>query len=250
MADQYLADLLQKYQVNTAYTQAVAEQQIYAPIAQWAGPFLAAVTYSGSLAKGTANSCSTDMDLFISLTPRTPESLQGIYGKLFQAAQAWGWNPRPQNVSIGITVKGLSIDLVPGRQQEGYQNWHSLYHRRGNTWRQTNVQLHIQAVSQSGRVNEIRLMKLWRDLAGLEFPSFYLELCIMEALRGCRVGRLAENFSLALEWLRDELSSHRVMDPANSANCISDDLTLAEKQLISRSAAFARSQPSYSNFVW
>ncbi|MEM5433485.1 conserved protein of unknown function (plasmid) [Cupriavidus taiwanensis] len=250
MADQYLAGLLHKYRVDAAQAQLVAEQLIYPSIAQWAGQYLAGVSYSGSMAKGTANTCSTDMDLFISLSPQTPETLQAIFGKLYQAAQGWGWNPRQQNVSIGVMVGGLSVDLVPGRQQPGYQHYHWLYHRRAGTWRQTNVQLHINTVQQSGRLDEIRLVKLWRHLAKLDFPSFYLELCVMEALRGRRVGNLAVNFSLALDWLRDQLVTRRVMDPANTNNCISEELTQAEKQAIARAAGVARAQPYYNNFVW
>jgi hypothetical protein len=55
--------------------------------------YLVEATYSGSIAKGTANSCSTDMDIFISLNAQTPETLKEVFGKLHGAAQGWGWNP-------------------------------------------------------------------------------------------------------------------------------------------------------------
>lgn len=249
-ADQYLAGLLAKYEVGETRPKAVAGQIIYPRLAQWAGQYLVSATYSGSIAKGTANSCSTDMDVFISLSPQTPETLKEIFGKLHQAAQGWGWNPRQQNVSIGVTVDGLSVDLVPGRQQAGYQNWHSLYHRRGDTWRQTNVQLHIDRVRQSGRVDEIRLVKLWRTLAGLEFPSFLLELAVIEALHGRRTGQLAANFSQALQWLAVHLPDCRIMDPANTNNSVSDELTRAEKLGIAQRARLARACAHYSDFVW
>lgn len=250
MADTYLAGLLSKYQVGETRVRAVASQIIYPRIAQWAGGYLVDATYSGSIAKGTANSCSTDMDIFISLNAQTPETLKEIFGKLYTAAQGWGWAPRQQNVSIGVTVDGLSVDLVPGRQQAGYQNWHSLYHRRGDSWRQTNVSMHIDTVRNSGRTNEIRLAKLWRHLAGLNFPSFYLELCVLEALHGRRYGELAANLSLTLEWLHANLETRRIMDPANTGNCISDDLTQAEKRAVAQTAGIARARPYYSDFVW
>lgn len=37
------------------------------------------------------------------------------------------WNARPQSVSIGVTINGFQADLVPGKVQEGYQNYHSLW---------------------------------------------------------------------------------------------------------------------------
>lgn len=250
MADDYLVGLLTKYQVGEARPRAVASSIIYPRIAHWAGTCLVEATFSGSIAKGTANSCSTDMDLFISLKALTPGTLKEVFNSLYEAADRWGWNPRQQNVSIGVTVDGLSVDLVPGRRQGLYQNWHSLYHRRDDSWRQTNVSMHIDAIRQSGRKNEIRLVKLWRHLANLEFPSFYLELCVLEALHGQRQGHLASNFSRVLEWLSDQLETRRIIDPANTANCISDDLTRAEKRTIAEAAAAARAKPYYSDIVW
>jgi tRNA nucleotidyltransferase (CCA-adding enzyme) len=49
---------------------------------QWANQFLLYVTPSGSYAKGTANRSGTDLDLFISLSPETPETLADIHKTL------------------------------------------------------------------------------------------------------------------------------------------------------------------------
>ncbi|MFN5570324.1 MAG: hypothetical protein ACK495_19380 [Bradyrhizobium sp.] len=86
---------------------------------QWAGRFLLDVSPSGSSAKGTANRSGTDLDLFISLSPDTPESLADVHKTLVVALKAAGYQPRLQNVSIGISVFGHSVDLVPGKRQ----NW-------------------------------------------------------------------------------------------------------------------------------
>ena len=86
---------------------------------QWAGRFLLDVSPSGSYAKGTANRSGTDLDLFISLSPDTPESLADVHKTLVVALKAAGYQPRLQNVSIGIIVFGHSVDLVPGKRQ----NW-------------------------------------------------------------------------------------------------------------------------------
>lgn len=110
--------------------------------------------------------------------------------------------------------------------------------------------MHIDTVRNSGRAGEIRLVKLWRHLAGLDFPSFYLELCVLEALHGRRYGQLAANLSLTLEWLHANLETRRIIDPANTANCISDDLTQAEKRMVAQAAGVARACPYYSDFVW
>lgn len=48
-------------------------------IAQWAGNCLCETKLSGSRAKGTAIDLSTDLDLFISLSSNTTNSLKEIY---------------------------------------------------------------------------------------------------------------------------------------------------------------------------
>jgi len=99
-------------------------------IREWAGNFLAAVTPSGSFAKGTANRSGTDIDLFLSLVHTTPNTLKEIYETLFSKMQAKGYNPKRQNVSIGVKVGGFTVDLVPGKRQGAYGEDHSLYRRR------------------------------------------------------------------------------------------------------------------------
>jgi hypothetical protein len=90
----------------------------------------------------------------------------------------------------------------------------------------------------------------WRTLAGLDFPSFILELAVVQALHGRRLGDLANNVSAALEWLRDNMRTAQLVDPANTNNVVTDDLTATERAAIATAAGVARAQPSFSNFVW
>jgi len=80
-ADAYLQRILQREAVDTGLDSPVRGVQatIQPIIQQWAGTYLAGVTPSGSFAKGTANKCGTDIDLFISLTSTTTETLKEIY---------------------------------------------------------------------------------------------------------------------------------------------------------------------------
>lgn len=119
----------------------------------------------------------------------------------------------------------MKLDLVPGKIQTGYQNYHSLYKRRTDSWTQTNVKLHIDTVSKSGRVNEIRAVKIWRNLHSLDFPSFFLELVVLEALKGKSTTNLAENVLSALRYIGNSLPTVRILDPSNTNNLISDDMT-------------------------
>ena len=248
-ADQYLRYVLTTYQVNAAAAQAVAQQQIAPVVQQWAGQYLSGIELSGSVAKGTANAGANDMDLFIALSSSTPDTLKEIYESLHDLASA-RWPTRRQNVSIGIQLAGFHFDLVPGRKQSGYQNWFSLWRNKAQTWTQTNIELQIQTVAQSGRTEEIRILKRWRTLAGLDFPSFALELAVLQALHSHRRGDLANNVSAALEWLCGNMRTAQLLDPANTNNLVSDDLSATDRAKIAIAAGFARRQANFSNFVW
>jgi hypothetical protein len=208
-------------------------------IAQWANKYLVGMAPSGSFIKGTANSSGTDIDIFISLAANTPENLKEIYTSLFASMQQAGYTPKKQSVSINIRVGAYDVDLVPAKRQDALSNDHSLYRSRADTWTKTNVVKHIAYVRQAQRVNEIRVIKLWRNQKGLDFPSFYLELTVIEALKGARVGNLSANIATVLEYLRDRFEYARVVDPANTNNIISDDMTAFEQSAISAAATRA-----------
>src|ERR1700676_2272057 len=76
--------------------------------------------------KGTANMSGTDIDLFISLSEQTTETLKEIYDKLFNTMKANGYTPTRQNVSINVRTNGYAVDLVPGKRQNSYGDDHSL----------------------------------------------------------------------------------------------------------------------------
>ena len=154
-----------------------------------------------------------------------------------------------QNVSVGITYDGVKIDLVPGRQQAGYRNYHSLWRRKASTWTQTNVLLHIERVRDSGRTGEIRAIKTWRANHGLDFPSFYLELIVLDALAGCG-SSFANNVQRTLGYIADNLTARTVEDPANTNNTVSDDLTLPEKQVIAAQARLSYLENSWGHTLW
>ncbi len=240
--DVYLRTILSREAVGTGLASPafLVPSEILPVLQQWAGNLLLDVKPSGSYAKGTANKSGTDLDLFISLSPSTPETLADVHKTLIAALTGAGFQPRPQNVSVGISVYGYSVDLVPGKRQNWLTNDHSLYKRRGNTWTKTDVSQHIAKVLQSGCHFEIRLTKLWRTQKRLEFPSFYLELAVMEALKSTFfLSSLGDNMRTVFSYLRDNILTARFVDPANTNNIISDDLTVPEKQSIRAAAAAA-----------
>lgn len=251
-AVEYVLSVISKYKLipstnSPAYN---AAHQFYPIIQSWAGSYLLNVSFSGSYAKGTGIKGSTDVDLFISLDSGTPGTLKDIYENLYSYLQEKELLPRRQNVSIGIKYNGISMDLVPVRKQSGNTNYHSLFRYKAQSWTQTNIQQHINMISQSGRLDEIRAIKIWRNLHRLDFPSFYLELTVLEALDNRRKNQLSANVFAVLQYLRDTFINARVVDPSNSNNIISEDLTHAEKNIITNTARNSCSQTNWGNIIW
>jgi len=225
------------------------QAQLEPAIREWAGNLLSGINPSGSFAKGTANRSGTDIDLFISLSSNTTEGLRDIYESLYSKMSQKGFSPKRQNVSINIRVNGYDVDLVPGKQQDYYSSDHSLYRRRADTWTKTNVATHINHVVAGGRQAETRIMKLWRNQKGLDFPSFYLELTIIAALSGQFFGSLSTNVQTVFAYLRDTFPNARIVDPANTNNIISDDLNAAERNKIRAAAVSALNAPYWEEVV-
>jgi hypothetical protein len=236
--DERFRAILQREAVNVGPFSAVweAKRTLEAYINVWSNGFVDAVHPSGSFAKGTANRSGTDLDLFISVRADVPNTLKEIHDTLFNQLQSRGLRPNRQNVSIGVIVDSLCVDLVPGRQVGWLPTDHNLFHRKTETWRKTNVITHIAHVRAANRADEIRLLKLWRNQQGLDFPSFYLELAVIRALDGTTDYLLSSKVLRVLRYFATVFSSQRFLDPANMANVISDDLTQQEKGQIQRAA--------------
>ncbi|MBJ7407644.1 MAG: nucleotidyltransferase domain-containing protein [Bradyrhizobium sp.] len=248
--DRYLLQILHREAVPTGPTSAAMKALIglYPLIRQWANIHLASMFPSGSYAKGTAVRSGTDIDLFISLKHTTLVTLEDIYWSLFDFLKNRGFNPKAQNVSINIRVDGVDIDLVPGRLQNALGGYHSLYKRKVRSWQQTHVQRHVAHVRSFNRLPETRLMKVWRNQWNLDFPSFYLEMVVIEAMKDAPAMNPAKRVVRVLEYLRDKFPTSRFVDPANTNNVISDDLTATERMTI-RAAADRALRGSWAEFI-
>lgn len=91
-------------------------------------------------------------------------------------------------------------------------------------------------------------VQLWRNQKGSDFPSFYLELTVINALSQ-EYGALSANVLKVFHYLRNNFSNARVVDPANTNNIISDDLSAAEKAKIASAAEQALSATNWNQVV-
>jgi hypothetical protein len=251
-SDDYVASVVGKYAVSTGMGSPAdkAAAAVVPRVREWAGANLLNIGFSGSYAKGTAITLGIDVDLFISLSSGSGQGVKETYWNLFRWCADRQLRPEAGNVSVRVECEGVRVDLVPGRKQKGNTRDHTLYSRRKDSWTQTNVEQHIQLVARCGRRDEIRAMKVWRERQRLDFPSFYLELCVIEPLKGKRVSGLAENVREAMRYLAEDFPKARVVDPANSNNVISDDLGAEEKGVIARAASKSLAMTSWESVLW
>ena len=249
-ADEYLKNIIANKKADSITIDDYRLTSVKSALTTWAGQQLSSLKQSGSSAKGTALKGIADFDIFISLKSDTTETLKDIYNKLETSIKNAGWSTRRQNVSIGITHNNLKIDLVPGKIQLGYQNYHSIYSSKNDTWMQTNIDLHITKVRNSGRTNEIILTKIWKHINNIDFPSIYIELTVLEALYNKPTNNLATNFLAVLTYLRDNFVNSTVIDPANTNNKVSDMLYKYEKEAIATQAKTTLNKSTWGEIIW
>jgi len=264
-SDQYLRQMLQKYSAKDLmyYTHQIS--LLKNNLQAWANTCYLEIINSGSRAKGTAISLASDVDYLVSLKIGCNENsggLKGIYDSLYNLLGSLYPRVRKQNVSVridlpgnGLLVSALEVDITPAKKQDFYTTDHSLWLSKNSTWKKTNVQKHIYEISTSGRLNEIKLLKIWRELNKLEFPSIYLEyLLIKNVLSNKPYGDdfLASNFYYILQEFSKSVGNplfSRIIDPANSNNILSELLTNREKNQIISKAQTATNQTSWDKII-
>lgn len=251
--NQYIENVVKKHKLPDSidnYTDSTVVTPLKKIIRNWAGTCLCDIKLSGSRAKGTAIDIATDLDLFISLSSATNNTLKEIYDSLYNCVVRQGIAARKQNVSIGITYQNKDVDLVPAKRQGQYGNDHSLYRRKVDSWTKTNIDTHIHKVKKSGRITEIVALKIWRENHSLDFPSIYLECFAIEVLSGRNLYSYADNFRFLLENIRDNIDNKRIIDPANSNNVLSDELNRDEKRKLAVQATSSLSESYWESIIW
>lgn len=255
--DEYLNNLLIKKSNNNGYTQNEerAYSYMYDLINRWKQSFNNTYYWnniqiemqkSGSKAKGDAIKGKSDIDIFVSITDRNNTySVKDYYENLYNFLKPHfnNENIRKQNVSIGVTYAGCSIDITPGKRvnynsfnvNNSYSD-HNIYSRKNNSITLTNIQKHIDLVQHSGLTKEMMILKIWRNCHNLELPSIAIEIIVNDVLKYNRTYSLYVNVKKVLESLRDTIISRKIMDPANSNNNIANTMTSSEKEEIRKIA--------------
>ncbi len=252
----YLYQVLESYKGRDIQTHSFNINFLKEDLRKWADACYIEIINSGSYAKGTAIANSSDIDLMVSLKHDCNENdggLKACYDSLYKWLSGSYSNVRRQNVSVRVKLGDLEIDVTPARKLSGNTNDHTLYVFKKNSVKKTNIKKHISDISQSGRTNEIKLLKIWREINALDFPSIYLEYLLITKIliyKSKDIENLSDNLNHAFHELAkyDGNPLFSVLDdPANSNNRLSDILSADEKVKIIERARKASSEKYWEN---
>jgi hypothetical protein len=206
------------------------------------------IRYGGSHAKGTMNKEAYDLDL-ICYFPHDDtvagSTLEEIYNNAHAAlAPTYLIERKPSALRLKDSDpqrRGVDfhIDVVPGRYIDDSKTDTFLYQSSGEKKRlKTNLEIHINHVKDSGVVDAIRLLKLWRGRKGLMVKHFALDLLTIKLLKGKRSSSLTYQLEHVWTELHDHIDSISIEDPANpTGNDLSELLNTSIRSTLSSVAA-------------
>lgn len=210
---------------------------------------------SGSYAKHTIINTKFDFDLAVPFKYNSYITLQDMYDAVYDFFSSDDFKddtlrlgfPRKQKVSIGLEFSDgddiINIDVVPGREigKDNYQNDKKLnLCLNGGTWGkvtsiQTSIQTHIDLISGNNVEREIiKLLKIWKVSNNIKIKSFLIELITMKAFEDNKeeLSGIWEKLKMVMEYIRDNIETISLKDPANSNNVVTDTIEDYQKTII------------------
>ena len=202
--------------------------------------------YAGSYGKQTIIRERYDLDIVVYWPTTTQYTIKDIYdGVGTQLKNAWP-NVKSKTVAWEVPIySNLHIDVVPGRALDTAYREANLYRTDTRTTLKTSIKTHIDTVRGSGRRDAIRLLKLWRERKKVPFKkSFLLEIMTIEGSK--YKAALPDQAWSALIYIRDNIETVQIKDPANSNNSLSDDISLSDKKRIREIASTTIANESWT----
>jgi hypothetical protein len=249
--DQYAASIVEKYRIipDTSSTSHHAADKVIPLVKQWAKQYLHGLTLSGAYAKSTAISLSSHVDVLVAVSPIPGMDMKTIFWNLFKYLSDQDLHPHTRDVSIRLETAGTLVDLIPAcRERETPGS--ALFNKRAGQAVHTDVSRHVHLIANSGRQQEICALKIWRERMSLDFPSLYLELTVLRALGSERFGQLADNILAVFRHLSSKFEQSAIVDPANSDNILSNDLSASDKKAIAKAARDALYDENWKKILW
>lgn len=209
------------------------------------------IYYAGSYGKCTMIAAYHDLDIVIYFPSSSTETLKSIYWSVYRVLDSARYILRQKDVAIRLPYEeGFSIDVVPGRAQDATYYYANLFRSETDSRLQTSIKKHIDTVKNSGHTDTLKLLKLWNVRHNLGVRSFAIELLAIRALQGKRVYTYEDKLQTIFSFLRDNIETVRLEDPANSNNIITDVISAEIKRRVAVQAQAALSASYWSHIIW
>lgn len=205
---------------------------------------------SGSYAKKTAINTNFDLDLAAPFKKGNFKTLREMYDEveayMLELKRSSGYaitsvsrQRRSINLLLNVNGQTLDMDIVPARELNdgSYLDDYklNLYDSKDKSYIQTNIRAHNELMI--GREKErqvIKLLKSWKSAHKADMKSFLVELMVLSAFdRDSTMAdkKLYERLHGSLAFMADNITTIKLVDPANSGNLVSGTLTASEKEL-------------------
>jgi hypothetical protein len=249
--DQYAASIVDKYRVihDTGSPAHHAADDLIPTLKQWGKQYILGITLTGAYAKNTAISLSAHVDLLVALSAVPGMDMKKVFWSLFEFLIEQDLRPRMRNVCVELERKGVRIHVIPAYRDAGTAG-NVLFNKQSGSVIHTDVAQHVHLVANSGRQQEICALKIWRERNGLEFPSLYIDLTVLQGLGGERFGQLGDNIVTLFNYLSHRFEKMVIRDPANNDNIVSDILSANEKKAIAKAARMTLEDENWKKILW
>lgn len=193
--------------------------------------------YAGSYAKKTMIKASYDLDIVAYWPHDSKYSLKGISDGVKTQLDKYWKHVNNKNVAWELPFEGnFHIDVVPGRALDVNNYNANLYKKKSDQHLKTSIKIHIDTIRKADRRDIIRLVKLWKVLNDLPFKTFILEQMVIEGCMGVPRNKIEPQLIKAFKYIHNRIGHARILDPANSNNVLSNEMTTGQKNTVQRSA--------------
>lgn len=228
----YLNDLLNFYKIDSNLSAEIKEGYRH-PLESVIGEVFENkphFRYGGSIAKGTANSNSCDMDLLCYYDSDVNITVENIYNEIAKKLEKENFYIKRKNSAIFVNGRAgddkweFDVDVVPGKYTSNEDNKDVyLWCNKDKCRLKSNPEIQIEKVKQCDSKDVIRLIKLYRTNRNFKFKSFYLEIFIIDIVEK-EYNKNDDIYDKLIKFCKhyNDIGNVVLFDPANSNNNIKD----------------------------
>jgi predicted nucleotidyltransferase len=195
------------------------------------------IRYGGSKAKGDLIKESYDLDLICYFpfdSNAGGETLEDIYRNVRDCLSRHYYVEektsalRLRSKDAKEFMRDFHIDVIPGRFTDDTKGDCFIYQKSAEKCRlKTNLDVHISHIKNSGVLDPLRLMKLWKVRRVIKLKNVVFELIVIDLLQGKKSSSLKDQLTHVWTKLRDSSEPIAVEDQANPAGndlsaCVKD----------------------------